>query len=152
MAEHQWSAEEIREAMGRAADIDVDREVARAEKAGAADTSALRDLLQETKNFAQGIITTPWSALSGSEREGLVARAHSLQQRWEPHQQGTRSRTRDLLGGVGEFLFWTSDLWLFSESLGALGKGLGHALSAAGEGIGDVLEGAGDGLSGIDLL
>lgn len=152
MAERQWSAEEIREAMGRAAAIDVEREVARAGKAGESDTSALRALLQDTKDFAQGIITTPWSALSGTERESLVARAHSLQQRWEPHQKGPRSRTRDLLGDIGEFLFWTSDLWLFSDALGALGKGLGSALSAAGEGLGDVLEGAGDGLSGIDLL
>lgn len=90
MAERQWSADEIREAMGRAAGIDVEREVARAGKAGASDTSALRDLLQDTKDFAQGIITTPWSALSGTERESLVARAHSL--------SSAGSRTRRVRG------------------------------------------------------
>ena len=168
MAERQWSAEQIREAMGRLSSLDVDGELARARELGTPDASKLRDLLRDTKEFARSVAELPVEAIPDAQKDRIVSSAHTLQERWAPYQKKRNPDSRGLLTGLLTDVLWFAPDILSTredgssmgeaaqavgESVGeaaqAVGEGLGEAAQVVGEGLGDALGAVGDLLSGF---
>ncbi len=126
MADKQWSAEEMREAMDRLAHLDVEGAVARARDLGEDDASRYREALLNTGDFALHFLSVPWDAIPESEKERLAATANSLQEQLLPFaEQQLLSSARHL----GEAASVTGD------AAQAVGEAAGKALEAVGEAL-----------------
>ncbi len=133
MAERQWSAEQIREAMGGLSSLDVDGELARARELGTPNASRLRDLLRDTKEFARSVAELPVEAIPDAQKDRIVSSAHTLQERWAPYQKKRDPDSRGLLTGL-----LTDVLWFAPDILSTRedGSSMGEAAQAVGESLG----------------
>ena len=122
MADRQWSAEQIREAMERLAHLDVNGEIARAGDIGDLDTSRYREALQATSEFALHLLQLPLDAIPESEKERLASTAGWLQEQLLPLAERHISSSLDHMGGA-------------ASATGEAAKAAGDALEAIGEAL-----------------
>ena len=126
MADNQWPAEQIREAMERLAHLDINGEIARAGDIGDLDTSRYREALQATSEFALHLLQLPLDAIPESEKERLASTAGWLQEQLLPLAERHISSSLDHMGGAASAT---------GEAAKAVGEAAGDALEAIGEAL-----------------
>ena len=126
MADGQWSAEQIREAMGRLSTLDIEGELARARELGAVDTERYRQALHAASEFALTVLQLPLDAIPESEKERLGSAADGLQEQLLPFAERHLSSSLDHIGDAASAT---------GEAAKAVGEAAGDALEAIGEAL-----------------